>query len=82
VTWIGEKSAIVTVGICTIIHGSNLGKNRLRTNISRMHKCTYKEALTVGILGRNILGMSIITHSVFMFNRGDQTSYGGNVLID
>jgi len=35
-----------------------------------------------GLLGRNLLGKSIITHSVFMFNRGHQTFYGGNVLID
>ena len=35
-----------------------------------------------GITGRNILGTSIITHSIFMFNRGDRTFYGGNVRID
>ena len=35
-----------------------------------------------GILGSNLLGKSIITRSAFMFNRGDQTFYGGNVRID
>ena len=35
-----------------------------------------------GILGSNLLGKSIITRSGFMFNRGDQTFYGGNVRID
>ena len=35
-----------------------------------------------GILGSNLLGKSIITRSAFVFNRGDETFYGGNVRID
>jgi len=35
-----------------------------------------------GLLGRNLLGKSIITHSVFTFNRGNKTFYGGNMRIN
>ena len=34
-----------------------------------------------GVLGTNILGTSIITHSPFKFNKGNFTYYGGNMRI-
>ena len=35
-----------------------------------------------GVLGTNILGKSIITHSIFKFNRGNRTYYGGNMWLN
>ena len=51
------------------------------TNLS-ISRIVVQNTTGYGVLGRNILGKSNITHSVFKFNRGIQTYQGGNMRIE
>ena len=51
------------------------------TNLS-ISRIVVQNTTGYGVLGRNILGKSNITHSVFKFNRGSPTYQGGNMQIE
>ena len=71
--------AIVVYKVKWLYKAALLIENVTDLSISRI---VVQNSTGYGLFGTNILGESILTQSTFMFNRGDQTYYGGNVRIN